>query len=245
MLIGLFALSFVLTNYGLLTSEFGIETGNGGRVNVLSSDYSFPDVWANLGYYYGWMFIFVCLAIIISITNEFRYKTHRQNIIDGLSRMDFVHAKVALIVALNVILVLFYILTGLVFGFFGDSEFSTEGMINVLYTFVMGLNYLGFAALLAFLIKRSGLAITLFIAYVIFEGLIIRMIARFTGWELGDYFPLEASDNLFVFPLNATAKAMVNAIQGGPSPTTLVVISCVYIALYYGIIRWKMSKSDL
>ncbi len=244
-LIGLFAVFFILLNYGFDASEFGVNTQGGQSINILSSDYSFPAVWANLGYYYGWMIIFVCIAVVISITNEFRYKTHRQNIIDGLSRMDFLHSKVLLILALNVVMVLFYFVVGLVFGFVNGEDFTTDGLVNIFYTFLMGVNYMAFAGMLAFLIKRSGLAITLLLAYVIFENLIIKIIDKFGHVDLSDYFPLECSDSLFAFPLDQMAKATLETGSDPTANSTYVIISLVYIGLYYGVIRWRMNKSDL
>ncbi|MBO6517365.1 MAG: ABC transporter permease subunit [Bacteroidia bacterium] len=244
-LLGLFTVFFVLINYGMLESQFGVQTSGGGSINVLSNNYSFPEVWANLGYYYGWMMIFVCIAVVISITNEFRYRTHRQNIIDGLSRNDFLHSKVWLVLGLNVVMLLIYLMAGFVFGFAGDNEFTTDGMENVFYAFVMGMNYLGFSAMLAFLLKRSGLAITLLLAFVVFENVIIKLIQKFTELDLSDYFPLECSDSLFEFPLSQTTKMAI--AQGGEATPVLtyIVISLVYVALYYGVVRWKLSKADL
>jgi len=43
----------------------------------------FPDVWQNLTYIYVFLKFFLAIIVIISITNEYTYKTIRQNIIDG------------------------------------------------------------------------------------------------------------------------------------------------------------------
>src|SRR5690554_1564066 len=66
-----------------------------GLSPVMLPIYDFEDIWQNLAWL-GYLFkIFPALLIIISITNEFQFKTHRQNIIDGLSRMEFFLSKLS------------------------------------------------------------------------------------------------------------------------------------------------------
>ena len=56
--------------------------------------YHFPDVWQNLAYVSGYFKIMLGIMVVISITNEFTYRTIRQNIIDGMSRWEFLFSKI-------------------------------------------------------------------------------------------------------------------------------------------------------
>lgn len=58
----------------------------------------FPDIWQNITYVYAFLKIVLAIVVIISVSNEFSYKTVRQNVIDGLNRLDFVVSKLSTIV---------------------------------------------------------------------------------------------------------------------------------------------------
>src|ERR1700741_5260222 len=70
-------------------AEFGADI-NINRIPL----YHFPDVWQNLLYISGFFKIVIGIMVVISITNEFTYRTIRQNIIDGLSRWEFLLSKI-------------------------------------------------------------------------------------------------------------------------------------------------------
>ena len=56
--------------------------------------YHFPDIWQNLIWVSGLFKLVLAIMVVISITNEYQYRTLRQNIIDGMSRWEFVLSKV-------------------------------------------------------------------------------------------------------------------------------------------------------
>src|SRR5215469_2405622 len=53
---------------------------------ILGSPFAFPDVWQTVSWNSTLLFILPAILLITLTTNEFTYKTHRQNIIDGWSR---------------------------------------------------------------------------------------------------------------------------------------------------------------
>jgi len=60
---------------------------------VIGSPFAFPEVWHTVAYGSS-MFTFIpAVLIIMFITNEYTYKTHRQNVIDGWSRAQFLTSK--------------------------------------------------------------------------------------------------------------------------------------------------------
>src|SRR3954463_10705547 len=59
---------------------------------LFGNPFSFPETWHTTAYFSS-LFIFIpAIVIIMLITNEYTYKTNRQNIIDGWSRKDFMIA---------------------------------------------------------------------------------------------------------------------------------------------------------
>src|SRR5688572_27759840 len=50
---------------------------------ILGRPFSFPTIWQTIGWISSLMLFIPALLLITITTNEFTYKTHRQNIIDG------------------------------------------------------------------------------------------------------------------------------------------------------------------
>ena len=64
--------------------------------------YDFPDIWQNITYAATWFKLFLAFIVVISIANEVTHRTLRQNIIDGMSKKDWLVSKLLLIVAFKV-----------------------------------------------------------------------------------------------------------------------------------------------
>src|SRR5580704_16682073 len=63
----------------------------------LKSYYTFPVLWQTLTWVASWFTLLLGMCVIILITNEFTFRTVRQNVIDGLSKMDFLVGKLIVI----------------------------------------------------------------------------------------------------------------------------------------------------
>ncbi len=241
-LIGLFASLYTMWNYGVAKSF--VQMG-GGPVNLMSNSYSFPAVWSNMGFIYSWFIFFLAIFIIISISNEFTFRTHRQHIIDGMHRLDFLHAKVGLIVIISLLATTFYALLAILFGFINGGGNPSQDIEKIIYVFIYTLNYLSFSALITFYIRRSGLAIVILFAYLLFETIFVKLINFKLDTNYGNLFPLQSSDELL--PLNAL-KSLSNMMPSTVADIPVwiyLIASGVYILLYYFIARRKILTSDL
>ena len=107
-----FAVGVVTVNYIILTVNKNIISQS--QAVILTGKFSpfqFDKTWQTTSYASGWLLLLPALMIIILITNEFTFKTHRQNILDGWSRQQFIHVKImmaVLIAFFSAILVFFY-----------------------------------------------------------------------------------------------------------------------------------------
>src|SRR5215213_11080408 len=94
---GLYLLSIVGINYIVFTIQQKIYADQQakGMAKMIIGDipYSFPTVWQMTAYVSSFLLFIPGLLMIISITNEYSYKTHRQNIIDGWNRRQFITVK--------------------------------------------------------------------------------------------------------------------------------------------------------
>lgn len=166
--------------------------------------YHFPDVWLNLIFFSGLFKVVLAIMTVISITNEFSYRTLRQNIIDGMSRWQFLASKILTNVFLSllsvVLIMMISFVTGLIYTpsinwsfVFVDTEFLIAYFLEVFA-------FLSFALMLGVMIGRSGLTIILLLLARMLELIIRENIDESLPW-LVPFLPLESIANLVPFPL--------------------------------------------
>lgn len=225
-----------------------MDSSNGKMVQALTgSIYQFPEIWHTVTLTSSFLQFIPSLLIIIVITNEFNFKTHRQNIIDGLSRIQFVISKLLLVVVVAVVCTLLVTVTTAVLGMIeGNSRFSFTNSYYIIYYFIQTLSYLTFALVLSLLLKRSGITIALFFIYiVIFENIVVAGINRaFTGNAAkgpGYFLFLEAPDKLIHFD---TFKQFAGK-DIFPADSSLLVACTIYLCLYLSIAYLKIKRADL
>src|SRR5882762_8180737 len=97
--------------------------------------YHFPDVWMNLIWVSGLLKVMVGIMTVISICNEYTYRTVRQNIIDGLSRWEFLKTKIVTNVMLSLMSAAMIFLIGLVTGMIYSPGLNLPDMITDLEFF--------------------------------------------------------------------------------------------------------------
>lgn len=202
----------------------------------------FPDIWHNITYVAGFFKIILAILVIISICNEFTYKTLRQNIIDGMSRWEFLFSKLLFILSLSLVATLFLFITGVIIGFNNTPENGSASFVEnsefLLAYFVQILAYLVFALMLGYLIKRSGLAIALLLLYtVIIEPVIAYSLPDY----IDQYLPLSILNDLIQFPFT---RYIGESVQ-----TTIslagICISLLYTILFSGFVYLLLKKRDL
>src|SRR5688572_20433004 len=127
--------------------------------------YHFPDVWLNLLWFSGLFKIVLAIMTVISITNEYQYRTLRQNVIDGLSRWQFLQTKILTNLLLSVLSVtmifLIAFVTGLIYTPSINWSFVFSDMEFLVAYFLEIFAFLSYALMLGILVQRSGLTIIL------------------------------------------------------------------------------------
>ena len=210
---------------------------------IAGTSFSFPDVWQSVSWLSSLLVFMPALLIVTFVTNEFVYKTHRQNIIDGWSRSQFIFVKIALVVILSVVATLMVLLTALIIGMLGDRSFSWEESYYIVYFFIQALSYNSLALLFSVLLKRTGLALGLFLAYAYF---LENLIGNLMDWKIeskpGAYLPLNSTDNLIPFPF---VKNVTKQIFSEPNYTLLLIFAAVYLAFYLFFSIRKFKTDDL
>ena len=205
--------------------------------------YDFPAVYQTIAWVSSWLLYFPGMLIILVITNEYNYKTHRQNIIDGLTRQQFVAAKILFGLAIALLTTLSCFLIALFFGSSYSGSISFNGIEYIGYSFIQTLCYLFLAMILAFVMRRSGLAMAVFFLYgLVFEQLIGGLLDYkiLTNGTTRFYFPLQASDVLIPITFGSSV-----IYKDAPSQTVLLIVSLVYISLFVFLSFKKFQTDDL
>ena len=238
----LYALGIVGVNYsGLYLHDLANKNVPMGEV-LLGSPFTFPKIWSTAGYLNSWLLYFPGILFIMMFTNEFNFKTHRQNIIDGWKRSDFIRVKFVFAALFALAATLFIALTALVIGLIASPTFRWGGLDAILFTYLQTLAYITFAMLLAILLRRSGAAIAVFFLYgLIFEWIITALVNFNFGWTpVGYFLPLQVTDLLLPLPFGKEVL-----YGGAPSNWIMATAAVVYMALFYFFSLRKFQRDDL
>jgi ABC-2 type transport system permease protein len=212
------------------------------EVVIGSRPYSFPTVWQMTSYVSSFLLFLPGLLLIILITNEYTYKTHRQNIIDGWSRKDFISVKIILAVIIAFISTLAAFFTALYFGYTSGTPFNYDKIYYLGYFFIQTLSYSMVALLFSILFKRGALAIGIYFLYsLVLENLIAKPLNRYFD-DAGRFFPLESTDTLIPLPAFEIVQKQINT---PPNYTVFLIVSIIYLILYIYLSIAKFKSDDL
>ena len=204
--------------------------------------YHFPDVWLNLIYFSGFFKIGLGIMTVISITNEFQYRTLRQNVIDGLSRWEFLASKILtnlllsfLSVAMIMVISFF---TGLIYTPAISWSFVFADMEFLIAYFIEIFAFLSFALMLGVLIQRSGLTIILLLLARMLELIVRENIDEYVPWMI-EFLPLESISNLVPMPLKRYAFQEIRDYLTISSIT--IALGWTFLFNYFSYLKIKHS----
>lgn len=239
-----------VSGLGILRWIAGLVEDFGASVNINRIPlYHFPDIWQNLIWVSGLFKLVLAIMVVISITNEYQYRTIRQNIIDGLSRWEFILSKILMNVLLSLMsvamLLMIILFTGMIYTPSPEWVDIVTGMEFLPAYFLEIFAFLSFALMLGIFVKRSGLTIVLLLLSHMVEGIFKVNIFHENnedsiGW-LKQFFPLESITNLVPMPFPRYA---FQEIQDYVS-ITAVVIALGWTFLFNYVSYVKFSKSDI
>lgn len=179
--------------------------------------FNFPFIWHFNTFFASIFKLFLLLVIVSMITNEYSNKTLKQNLIDGLSKKEFILSKFYLVILLAAISTLFVFVISLVLGMiysdYNEMSIIFSGLEFLLAFFIKLVGFFSFGLFLGMLIKRSAFAIGAMFVWLFTEGIIYGLLQ----WKLGDkseiiseitqFLPLTAMSNLINQPF-ARLKAV-------------------------------------
>ncbi|WGH75614.1 ABC transporter permease [Tenacibaculum tangerinum] len=228
--------------------------------------FNFPYIW-HFNTYMAAIFKFFLLLVIVSMmSNEYSYKTLKQNLIDGLSKKEFILSKFYTVIAFALISTLFVFIVSLILG----AIYSDFNEISIIFSdldylvafFVKLLGFFSFGLFLGILIKRSAFAVAAMIVWFIIESIVKGYLYwTFRSAKSGadeavnsimQFFPLEAMSNLIKEPFSRLGAVKSVANQIGENFTKdysvgilNIVIVLVWTAIFIYSSYALLKKRDL
>lgn len=205
--------------------------------------YEFPDIWQNLTFVAIYFKVFLALSLVYAITNEYNYRTIRQNVIDGLSKHEFIWSKVlmagALSLAATATLFVFGIITGLIYSYDISISSIFSDMFFLGVFFLQLFTYLMFVMMLATLVKKPLLTFALMFFITVFEWIVFgRSIIDGFEWAQ-DLLPIITINKLNSVPF---LKYGFMEIQDYVKFKELLLV-LVYAGLFYlGTVRLTVKR---
>lgn len=180
----------------------------GGEIfkQLLGNPFSFPYAWQSVGYFSSIFVMVPAILVIMIISNEYTYKTNRQNVIDGWSRSEFVLSKLLDVFIISLVVTLTFTIVASIFGMLYSTDISQarwhEQLKYIPLFLLQTFAQLTIAFLLGFIIRRSFIALGIFLFYfVIVEPIAVQYIRKNTSFPaVADFFPLEISDQIIPPP---------------------------------------------
>lgn len=212
--------------------------------------FNFPYIWHFNTFITAFFKLFLAIVIVSMMANEYSNKTIKQNLIDGLSKKEFILSKFLTVVSFSLISTVFVfvvsLLLGLSYSDYNELPIIFSDLEFLLAFFVKLMGFFSFCLFLGILVKRSAFALGFLIIWQIFEG-IARGLMR---WKLFDadttdtlmgFFPLQAMYNLIKEPFTRLEAVQSVADQVGETINLnyqvhayeiLIVISWTAIFIY-------------
>lgn len=183
---------------------FGVFTLELGELGI----FNFPIIWHITTFFAAYFKLFFAIVVVSMIGNEYSNKTIKQNLIDGLSKKEFILSKFYTIVLFSALAT---VLIGVAAFFIGlyYSSYTEPSIIFSETEFLLAyfIKLVGFFSLCLFfgmLVKRSAFALAfLFILYIL-EWIIFWIAVKATtfenAWRIKSFLPLESMQNLINQP---------------------------------------------
>ncbi len=255
-LLGLYLFSLLaISSGGVFFLEFLKSKGadfNGIDPTIIPI-YDFPDVWHNITFLGTYVKILVAFIVVISITNDLSFNTMRQNIIDGISKKEFITSKILLILALGLVSSIFLFICGFGVGSIYSHVFEAKFIFADLEFFFLYyldmVKYCCFALMMAIIIRKTGFVIVFLMIYSLILEPVVGSILKYsplkdnTAW-IEPFLPssyYNMTTGLIEVPFT---KYFLQEVQSGIlwQPT---LIALAWTGIFIGIIVWRLNRKDI
>lgn len=202
--------SFILPFTVLVLSSikinfFGFFTLELGELGI----FNFPIIWHITTFFASYFKLFFAIVVVSMIGNEYSNKTIKQNLIDGLSKKEFILSKFYTIVFFSLLSTILMSVASFLIGIYYSSYNEASIIIRetefLLAYFVKLVGFFSLCLFFGMLVKRSAFALAfLFILYLVewlvFWGAYEAFGNAESAWKAKSFMPLESMYNLINQP---------------------------------------------
>ncbi|MDO9594889.1 MAG: ABC transporter permease subunit [Lutibacter sp.] len=221
--------------------------------------FNFPYIWHFNTYIAAILKFFLLLVIVSMMANEYSNKTLKQNLIDGLSKKEFVLSKFYTVILLALISTIFVFFVSLILGYsysdFNELSIVTTDLEYLIAFFVKLVAFFSFGLFLGILVKRSAFAVGAMLVWFWIESFTKGMLYwKFETMvaNVMQFFPLEAMSNLIKEPFTRLGAVKTVAKQVGEDlskdfsvqPKDIVIV-LVWTAIFIYASYVLLKKRDL
>jgi ABC-type transport system involved in multi-copper enzyme maturation permease subunit len=210
----------------------------------------FPDIWRIATYSSSWFNVLMSIVVIIIVSNEYSFKTLKQNVIDGLSVKQVVISKFMIVFILSTLVTIYTFVVSILYGFLNsETPEVLNGMEYIGIYYLQTLGYFSFAFFFAVLVRKTALSIILFIVAFIVDFIVGIMFSLAKLEAVYAFFPLNAFSKLTPFPV---FEELIEASKqkDGKMPFMLdegvnIALCIAYMLVFFLITFWVMRRRDL
>ena len=185
---------------------------------------------------------FFAIVVVSMIGNEYSNKTLKQNLIDGLSKKEFILSKFYVIVFFSlistVIIFIVSLLLGLIYSSYNEFQIIIQQIEFLAAYFVKLVGFFSFCLFLGVLAKRSAFALGFLFVDLILEWIILGFISWKGNYEIAqkvqDFLPLTSMSNLIKQPFQRIAMTKF------PSNTDLSYDYAVHFNSILIVVFWAI-----
>jgi ABC-2 type transport system permease protein len=189
--------------------------------------FNFPYIWHLNTFVAAALKFFLAVVIVSMMSNEYTYGTLKQNLIDGLSKKEFIKSKFYTVLLFSGASTIFVVIMTLILGYSFSSytEFSivTTDLEYVAGYFLKLVAFFSFCLFVGTLIKRSAFALGFIIIWFLIEEIFIRFFLlgklitndKTVSFIMG-FLPLDAMFSLIKEPITRfqAYKALETQVGG-------------------------------
>jgi ABC-type transport system involved in multi-copper enzyme maturation permease subunit len=221
--------------------------------------FNFPFIWHFNTYIAAILKLFLAIVIVSMMANEYSYGTLKQNLIDGMSKKEFILSKFLTILLFAFVSTVFIFLLSLILGF-GFSSYTEIGIVfsdldYLLGYFIKLIGFFSFCLFLGILVKRSAFALGFLLVWNIIEAIAKGILTYkiFPDSKIAAYitqfFPLESMSNLIVEPFSRLSVVKSIGTQIGIENTKdygvhfLSILIVLAWTLIFNLLSYRLLKN--
>ncbi|MFT5078249.1 MAG: ABC-2 type transport system permease protein [Planctomycetota bacterium] len=203
--------------------------------------FNFPFIWHFNTYLAAWLKLFFAIVIVSLVANEYSYRTLKQNLIDGLSKKEFILSKFVTVLLFaagsSIFVFILSIILGLSFSDYTEIGIIFRDLDYLLAYFIKLVGFFSFCLFLGVLVKRSAFALGFLFVWWIIENITYAFL-KFKAFKDTDiaesivqFFPLEAMNNLIKEPFTRLGGVQSIASQVGEEITKSYDVTLLNVAI--------------